>query len=152
MSRMAWIRASIAGSIVSRILAINAPFFESVICKPYSLRIFIAKKIRFSAMENESRRKNPKKNRCMDAATQQSENFAMQNSRQESTNPRMDLWFHVFGNAKQKLSEKSKKKFSASSTFVVVLVWMWSETKLNFFLPPVCAAFKNIFIRSPKRF
>jgi len=35
----------------------------------------------------------------MDAEKKQSKNFALQNSCQESTNPRMDLWFHVFGNA-----------------------------------------------------
>ncbi|MDY6396438.1 MAG: hypothetical protein SPL22_01805 [Treponema sp.] len=51
--------------------------------------------------------KNPKKirhiehYRCcarLDVAAQQSENFVGQNSRQESENPWMDFWFHVFGN------------------------------------------------------
>ena len=51
-----------------------------------------------------------KKNRHKDVAAQQSENFASQNSRQESENPRMDFRFHVFGNANVNLSEKSKKK------------------------------------------
>ena len=50
------------------------------------------------------------KNRCKDAAAQESENFAEQNSRQESENPRMDFWFHVFGNAERKKSEFYKKK------------------------------------------
>ena len=53
--------------------------------------------------------KNPKKNRCKDAAAQESENFAEQNSRQESENPWMDFRFHVFGNAERKKSEFYKK-------------------------------------------
>ena len=39
----------------------------------------------------------------------QGENFAWQNSRQESENPRMDFRFHVFGNTDRKKSEFYKK-------------------------------------------
>ena len=58
--------------------------------------------------------KNPKKirhiehYRCcarLDVAELQGENFAWQNSRQESENPRMDFRFHVFGNVNVRLSE-----------------------------------------------
>ena len=53
--------------------------------------------------------KNPKKNRHTDVAAQQSENFAVQNSRQESENPGKDFRFHIFGNAEWKKSENYKK-------------------------------------------
>ena len=39
----------------------------------------------------------------------QGENFAEQNSRQESRNPWMDFWFHIFGNVNVKKSEFYKK-------------------------------------------
>jgi hypothetical protein len=73
--------------------------------------ILIGEKSAFSATQMKKSQKITKKNlriehfRCrarLDAEKKPSENFALQNSRQESTNPRMDLWFHVFGNAKQK--------------------------------------------------
>ena len=53
--------------------------------------------------------KSPKKNRHTDVAELQGENFAGQNSRQESENPRMDFRFHIFGNANVKKSEFYKK-------------------------------------------
>ena len=62
-------------------------------------------------MQTGKSQKNPKKNRCTDAAAQQGENFALQNSRQESENPGKDFWFHIFGSANSNLSEKSKKNF-----------------------------------------
>ena len=50
-----------------------------------------------------------KKLRHTDVAAQEGENFAWQNSRQESENPWMDFRFHVFGNAERKKSEFYKK-------------------------------------------
>jgi len=75
----------------------------------------------FSAMQIE----NFEKIRHKDAAAQEGENFASQNSRQESRNPWMDFWFHVFGNANANLSEKSKKFFLIFwrfRTFVILQV------------------------------
>ena len=61
-------------------------------------------------------------------AAQQSENFAGQNSRQESRNPWMDFWFHVFGNAERKKSEFYKKYFG-KMLFLGRNYWIEYETK-----------------------
>jgi len=68
-------------------------------------------------------------------AAQQGENYASQNSRQESKNPWLDFWFHIFSylitsiffafSAMQiERSQKNpKKKFSALSCFVVLAIF-----------------------------